>query len=342
MAEYVYSRFSNPNIKTLNKRVATLESAEMALSTASGMSALLSVVMGVCKAGDSILCGGNVFGATVQLLSNTVRKFGVRVDYVFGGIDDWRQAMRPETTLLIVETPSNPMIEITDLAALADIAHQNDALLAVDNCFCPWGQRPLAWGCDLVIHSATKYLDGQGRVLGGAIAGSEKLLGERIYPFLRSGGPAISPFSAWTISRGMETLGLRMRAHCESALTLASWLETQPQVTRVLYTGLPSHPAQTLALQQQNGLGGGVITLQIKGGRDETWRFINALSCFSITANFGDVKSTVTHPASTTHSRAPEYARLRMGLTENWVRLSIGLEYVEDLREGLAQGLAAI
>lgn len=342
VAEYVYSRFSNPNLKTLNTRLAALEEAPVALSTASGMAAILSTVMGLCKSGDSILCGGNVFGPTIVLLSDFIGKFGVDVRFVIGGVEAWRQAMRSNTKLLILETPSNPMLEIADLAALADLAHQGGALLAVDNCFCPSGQRPLRWGADLVIHSATKYLDGQGRVLGGAIAGNEELVNGRIYPFLRCGGPALSPFSAWVIARGLETLSLRMRGHCESAQTLAQWLEEQPQVEKVLYTGLESYPARELAMRQQDGMGGGVITLLLRGGRHEAWRFIDALSCFSITANFGDTKSTVTHPFSTTHSRISVERRQAMGLGENVVRLSVGLEDVEDLREDLAQALAGI
>ena len=341
-AEYVYSRFSNPNIKTLNRRVAALEGAESALSFSSGMAAILATVMGACKAGDSVLCGGNVFGATVSLLSNFIAKFNVRVDYVLGGTDEWQKAMRPETRLLILETPSNPLLDIADIAAIADIARRGDALLAVDNCFCPWAQRPLDWGADLVIHSATKYLDGQGRVLGGALAGGEEFLQEKIYPFLRSGGCALSPFSAWTIARGLETLPLRMPAHCKTAASLASWLETQSQVEKVLYTGLPSHPNHALAMRQQNNIGGGIVSLLLKGGRAEAWRFINALSPFSITANFGDAKSTVAHPATTTHARLSPEHRAAAGIGENLVRLSAGLEDENDLKEALTRALAAI
>ena len=342
MSEYIYSRFSNPNIKTLSNRIAILEQAPAALTTASGMAAILSLIMGVCKSGDKILCSANVFGATVQLLSNFIAKFGVDVQYVYGDIDKWRQMMCPQTALLLIETPSNPTLEILDMASLAELARKHNAILAVDNCFCPGAQLPLQWGADVVIHSATKYLDGQGRVLGGAIAGSETLLHERIYPFLRCAGPSLSPFSAWVISRGMETLSVRLRAHCESALSLASWLEAQPQISQVLYTGLPSHPAHELAMRQQNNMGGGIIAIKLNGGRDEAWRFINALSCFSITANFGDVRSTITHPATTTHSRVSEEHRAACGIGDNLVRLSIGLEDVEDLREDLTIALASI
>ena len=341
VAEYVYSRFSNPNVKTLNTRIAALEGAPAALSVSSGMSAILSIIMGVCESGSRIVCGGDVFGATVQLLSKSVSKFGVQVDYVFGGEDSWEKALQEPAALLILETPSNPVLGIVDIGKIAELAHKQGALLAVDNCFCPFGQKPLSLGADIVIHSATKYLDGQGRVLGGAIAGSEELLYEKIYPFLRSGGPALSPFNAWMISRGMETLPVRMRAHCESAAILAEWLMTQSQVEKVLYAGLPSHPGHELAMRQQNGLGGGMITILLRGGRKEAWRFIDALSMFSITANFGDVKSTVTHPATTTHSRLSDEHRRAVGIGENLVRLSVGLEDVEDLREDLARALAA-
>lgn len=342
MSEYVYSRFSNPNIKTLGARVAALEGAPAALCTASGMSAVLSSVMGLCKAGDTVLCGGEVFGATASLLSGFISKFGVNIKYVFGGADEWRKAAKEGASFFLLETPSNPMLGILDVAKIAEIAREKNAVLAVDNCFCPAGQKPLSLGADLVVHSATKYLDGQGRVLGGAVAGSEELVCERISPFLRAGGPALSPFNAWLVSRGMETLPQRMRAHCEAAMDLAEWLQTRPRLKKVMYTGLPSHPGNGLAMRQQSGMGGGIITLKLEGGRAEAWRFINGLKIFSITANFGDVKSTATHPETTTHSRVSEEHRARIGLTEDIVRLSVGLEDVEDLREDLEQALAAV
>ena len=341
-AEYVYSRFSNPNIKTLRARIAALEGAPAALCTASGMSAVLSSVMGLCKAGDTVLCGGEVFGATAQLLSNFIAKFGVRIKYIFGGADEWQKAAKDGAAFFLLETPSNPMLGVLDIAKIAEIARQQKALLAVDNCFCPFGQKPLALGADLVIHSATKYLDGQGRVMGGAVAGPEELINERIYPFLRAGGPSLSPFNAWLISRGMETLPLRIKAHCESAAALAKWLAARPQLEKVLYTGLPAHPGYELAMKQQSGMGGGIITLKLKGGRAAAWRFIDGLKLFSITANFGDAKSTATHPETTTHSRVLEEHRRRIGLTEDIVRLSIGLEDVEDLREDLEMALAGM
>ena len=341
-AEYVYSRFSNPNIKTLQERIAALEGAPAALCTASGMSAILAAIFGTCRAGDAIVCGGEVFGATVQLLSNFISKFGIEIRYVFGGADEWRKAADAKASLFILETPANPTLTVSDIAAIADIAHSHNALLAVDNCFCPFGQKPLLFGADLVLHSATKYLDGQGRVLGGAIAGDEELLREKVHPFLRCGGPALSPFSAWIVSRGMETLPLRMRAHCESAKTIAEWLQSQNKVKKVLHTGLSSHADHALAMRQQDGMGGGIVSLLLQGGREEAWRFIDSLRLFSITANFGDAKSTVTHPMTTTHSRVPAEHRARCGIAENLVRLSIGLEDVGDLREDLERALAAV
>lgn len=341
-ADYIYSRFSNPNIKTLCERMAALEEAPTALATASGMAAILATVLSVCKNGSHLLCGGEVFGSTIQLLSNHLVKFGVQVDYIFGDVGEWKTAMQKNTALLILETPSNPMLTISDIAQIAEIAHGGGALLAVDNCFCPFGQKPLTLGADLVIHSATKYLDGQGRVLGGMIVGAEELLYERIYPFLRCGGPALSPFNAWTISRGLETLPYRMRAHCQAASTLAHWLQTQPRIKKVLYAGLESHVGHELAMKQQSGLGGGIISILLEGGRAQAWRFINALTLFSITANFGDVKSTVTHPATTTHAKISAAHRAAAAIGDNLVRLSIGLEDIEDLQEDITRALAAV
>ena len=343
MADYVYSRFSNPTVKTLTHRAAVLEGAEMALATASGMSAILSLMMGVCKSGDHILCGASAFGATLQLLSEFFPKFGVQVQLLPGtNPAKWQRAMRDNTALLIVESPSNPTLEVADIAALATIAHKSGALLAVDNCFCPFAQQPLSLGADIVLHSATKYLDGQGRILGGIIAGNENLLRERIFPFLRCGGPAISPFNAWVAAKGLETLPLRMRAHSESALTIAKWLHKQKPVERVLHTGLDSHPGYALAMRQQSGLGGGIISFYAKGGKEAAWRFIDNLRLFSITANFGDAKSTVSHPATTTHAKVEESLREKLGIRDNLVRLSIGLEDANDLQTDLATALTKI
>lgn len=343
MAEYVYSRFANPTIKTLTTRAAKMEGAQTALATASGMSAILSLVMGVCKSGDHVLCGASAFGATLQLLGGVFPKFGVDVDLVPGvNAGEWRKKIKPNTALLIAESPTNPALEIADIAALSDIAHKQGALLAVDNCFCPSAQKPLTLGADVVLHSATKYLDGQGRVLGGIIAGGEELLREKIFPFLRCGGPAISPFNAWVAAKGLETLPLRMRAHSDSALKIAQWLSEQKQTEKVLHTALPSHPNHALAMRQQNGIGGGIITICLHGGKDAAWKFIDALELFSITANFGDAKSTITHPSTTTHSKVAPELRERLGITDNMVRLSIGLEDPQDLQADITAALNKI
>ena len=341
--DYVYSRFSNPTVDVLNRRVAALEGAEFALSTATGMGAILALCMGFLQAGSRVVSSAHVFGATVQLLSNFIRKFGVEVDFVTrSDTDTWREALSRPADLVLVETPSNPLLEILDLAALAELSHKAGAVFAVDNCYCPWAQRPIEWGADIVVHSGTKYLDGQGRVMSGTLAGPKAVLMERIYPFLRSGGPSPSPFNAWVVAAGLETLPLRYPAHCRTALQLAQFLQGQPGIERVLYTGLSEHPQHKLAMRQQNGHGGGIVSLFIEGGRDAAWRFIDALRVFSITANFGDAKSTVTHPASTTHLRVPEEMRRTLGITDGLVRLSAGLEDADDLIEDIERGLAAL
>lgn len=341
-ADYIYSRFSNPTVAMLNQRIALVEGAEAALSTASGMAAILAAVMGVCRQGDRVLCGANVFGATVSLLSAHLGKFGVETRYVAGGgLDSWRQAAAGGAALMLLETPSNPMQQVADIAGLAQIAKDAGALLVVDNCFCAGSQQPLKHGADLVMHSATKYMDGQGRVLGGCLAGSQALLMEKIFPFLRAAGPALSPFSAWVLAKSLETLPLRMRAHSAAALAVAQWLQEQPQVRQVLHTALPSHPQHALAMRQQGGLGSGLVTFCIKGGKAAAWRFVDALRMFSITANFGDTKSIVTHPASTTHQRLTAEERERVGLTDEVIRLSIGLESADELIADIGQALAA-
>ncbi|MCH9704717.1 MAG: O-succinylhomoserine sulfhydrylase [Proteobacteria bacterium] len=344
-ADYIYSRFSNPTTAMFNQRMALLEGAEAALATASGMAAITAVVMALCQAGDRVLCSRNVFGATIQLLSGHLAKFDIQVEYVNGNrLDRWRQAAMNskagKVALMIVETPSNPMQEVMDLAGLAQIAKESGALLVVDNCFCAGCQQPLRFGADLVVHSATKYPDGQGRVLGGSIVGSNQLLMEKLYPFLRASGPALSPFNAWVISKSLETLPLRIKAHSATALQIAQWLEQQPAITKVWHTALPSHPAHTLAMQQQAGLGGGLITCCLSGGKEAAWRFMDALRLFSITANFGDAKSIVAHPASTTHSRLTAAEQAEIGLDDSIVRLSIGLEAAEDLQADIEQALA--
>ena len=341
--DYVYSRFSNPTVDALNRRVAALEGAEFALSTASGMGAILALGMGFLKAGGRAVCSAHVFGATVQLMTNYFRKFGVEVEFVSSGrVDDWRAALSRPADLVLAETPSNPMLEVLDLSALAEMSRKAGAVFAVDNCFCPWAQRPLEWGADVVVHSGTKYLDGQGRVLCGALAGGEELLMERVYPFLRSGGPSPSPFNAWVVAKGMETLPLRIPAHCERGLRLAKFLRGKAGVARVLHAGLESHSQFDLAMRQQNGFGGGIVSFFVEGGRAAAWRFADALRIFSITANFGDAKSTITHPFSTTHSRVPEEMRRALGVTDGLLRVSAGLEDAEDLTEDLARGLRAL
>ena len=300
----IYSRFTNPTVAVLEKRLAALEGAECCIATGSGMSAILSCAMGLLKAGDHIVCSASVFGATITLLGTVMKRFGVETTFVSGSdVARWQAAVQPATRMLFVETPSNPLMEIYDIAALAEVAKKAGALLVVDNVFCtPVLQRPLALGADIVIHSATKYLDGQGRVLGGAVLGRREVVFEPVFGFLRSAGPALSPFNAWVILKGLETLRIRVEAQCANALELARWLERQPRVERVYFPGLPSHPQYELASRQQKAPGA-VVSFDVKGGRDAAWRVIDETRLMSITANLGDTKSTITHPASTTHGR---------------------------------------
>jgi O-succinylhomoserine sulfhydrylase len=338
---FVYSRFTNPTVTMLQERLAALEGAEACLATASGMSAILSTVMSLLKSGDHVVCSSAVFGATVQLLGNYFGRLGIQTTFVSPTrVDEWRAAVRPSTRLFFLETPSNPMTEISDIPALAEVAKKAGALLAVDNVFCtPILQRPLELGADLVIHSATKHLDGQGRVLGGAILGSSKVVMEHIFPFLRTAGPSLSPFNGWVILKGLETLDLRMRAHCVAALEMARWLERQPAVARVHYPWLESHPQHALAKRQQKA-GGAVLSFELKGGRDAAFRLINGTRLISITANLGDVKTTITHPATTTHGRISPEARAAAGITDGLVRVAVGLEAVSDLQGDLERGLS--
>lgn len=338
----VYSRFTNPTVRCFEQRLAAMEGAEACVATASGMAAILSTCMALLRAGDHVVCSDSVFGSTVSLLNRYMAKFGVEVSYVRpDDLDGWRQALRPNTRLLLLETPSNPLSVLVDIAALAQIARQHGAWLAVDNCLCtPALQRPLALGADLVIHSATKYLDGQGRCLGGAVLGSEALIAE-VLGFLRTAGPSMSPFNAWVFLKGLETLPLRMHAHSQAALSLAQWLQEQPGVTRVHYAGLPSHPQHELARRQQDAFGG-ILSFEVEGGREGAWACIDAVQLMSITANLGDVKTTITHPASTTHSRISAEDRARAGIEEGLLRISVGLEHLDDLRADLQRGLAAV
>ena len=338
----VYSRYTNPTVDMLQERLAALEDAECCVATASGMSAILATVMCFCRSGDHVLASRGLFGATVQLFNNWLPRFGIDTTFVSPvDVSDWERHVRPNTKLLFLETPSNPLTQITDVAALSALAHRSGALLAVDNCFCtPALQRPIALGADIVIHSATKYLDGQGRVLGGAVLGRRALIAEPLTTFLRNAGPTLSPFNAWVILKGLETLKLRMTAHSANALLLAQWLERHPRIERVLYPGLSSHPQHELARRQQSS-GGGIVSFVVKGEREAAWRVIDATKVISITANLGDTKTTITHPASTTHGRLQPAVREKAGIGEGLLRVAVGLEAVEDIRADLERGLDA-
>ena len=339
----IYSRFTNPTVRTFEQRLASLEGGERCVATSSGMSAILTTCLGLLKSGDHIVASRSIFGPTVILFNTVLARLGIETSFVpLTDLDAWQAALRPNTRLLFVETPSNPLTEIADIAALAKIAHKNDSLLVVDNCFCtPALQLPLALGADIVVHSASKYIDGQGRAVGGAIVGSDKLVGGDIYVFLRTAGPSMSPFNAWIYLKGLETLRLRMEAHSRSAFQLATWLEQQPAVKRVHYPALPSHPQHALAMQQQ-AAGGGVLSFELAGGKAAAWKLIDATQIISITATFGDTKSTITHPATTTHWRLTPEARAASGISDGLVRIGVGLEDVEDLKADLQAGLALI
>jgi O-succinylhomoserine sulfhydrylase len=336
----IYSRFTNPTVSAFQERLAALEGAEACVATASGMSAILATAMAVLKAGDHVLCSASVFGSTVQLFSNIMGKFGVETTFVAGAsVAAWEEALRKNTKLMFLETPSNPLTEIADIATIAAVSRRAGALLAVDNCFCtPALQLPLQLGADLVIHSATKYLDGQGRVLGGAVLGARGPAMDGIYAFLRTAGPSLSPFNAWVLLKGLETLRLRMDAQSQAALQLAQWLEAHPGVERVYYPGLPSHPQHELAKKQQR-LGGAVVSFEVKGGRAAAWRVVDATRMISITANLGDTKTTITHPATTTHGRISAEARKAAGISEGLLRVAVGLEALSDIQADLERGL---
>ncbi|HLV77130.1 MAG TPA: O-succinylhomoserine sulfhydrylase [Marinobacter sp.] len=338
----IYSRFTNPTVQAFEGRIAAMEGGERAVATASGMAAILSTCMALLSAGDHVVCSRGVFGTTNVLFQKYMARFGVETSLVsLTDLDEWRAAIRPETRMLFIETPSNPLCDVADLAALAELARASDALLVVDNCFCtPVLQRPLELGADLVIHSATKYLDGQGRCVGGVVVGPARYLDE-VYGFIRSAGPTMSPFNAWVFQKGLETLPIRMRAHCSNALELARWLEQQPAVEQVFYAGLESHPQHELARRQQDGFGG-VVSFRLKGGRKEAWNFIDATRMISITANLGDVKTTITHPATTTHGRLSPEDKASAGITENLLRLSVGIEAIDDLKTDLDRGFQAL
>jgi len=337
----IYSRFTNPTVTMFQDKLAALEGAEQCVATSSGMSAILACVMGLCNSGDHIVASRSIFGTSVQLFSNILKRWGLEVTFVsLTDVKEWQGAMTPKTKLFFVETPSNPLTEVADISVLAKVAHDAGALLVVDNCFCtPAIQRPLQLGADIIIHSATKYIDGQGRCLGGAVLGA-KVLMEPVYAFLRTAGVTMSAFNAWVFLKGLETLFVRMEAHAKNALALATWLEAQPQVARVFYPGLQSHPQHALAMKQQLS-GGGIVSFEVKPKQGQTaqesaWALIDSTKLISITANLGDAKSTITHPATTTHSRVTVEARAAAGITDGLVRIAVGLEHVEDLKADLA------
>ena len=336
----IYSRFTNPTVNAFQERLAYMEGGERCLAFASGMAAIFAVGMGLLKAGDHVVCSRGVFGNTVLLFQNYFGKFGVETEFV--DLTDnaaWEAAIKPNTRFLFLETPSNPLIEIADIQLLANIAHKHGCLLIVDNCFCtPVLQKPFALGADIVIHSATKYIDGHGRCVGGAVIASNEIIEKSIYPYLRTGGATMSPFNAWVFLSGLETLALRMKAHCDNALAFANWLAQQSGVSKVYYPGLPMHPQYELALSQQSHFGG-VVSFEVEGGKEHAWKVIDATEMVSITANLGDVKTTITHPATTTHGRLTPEARAQAGIKDSLVRVSVGLENLEDIKKDIARGL---
>lgn len=336
----IYSRFTNPTVRTFEQRLAALEGGESCVATASGMSAILATCLSLLQVGDHIVSSRAIFGSTTMLFNKYLARTGIQTTYVpQTDLTAWEQAIRPETRMLFLETPSNPLTEVADLRALAELAHAHDCLLVVDNCFCtPALQRPLELGADIVVHSATKYIDGQGRCVGGAVVGDAQRVGEDVFGFLRTAGPTMSPFNAWVFLKGLETLSLRMEAHCNRALELARWLEEQPCVRRVHYPGLASHPQHQLAARQQRAFGG-IVAFEVEGGREAAWRVIDATEILSITANLGDAKSTITHPGTTTHGRLTDEQRQEAGIGDGLIRVSVGLESVDDIKADLARGL---
>jgi O-succinylhomoserine sulfhydrylase len=353
---FIYSRFTNPTVTMFERRLAALEGSEACIATSSGMAAILLTAMAVLKAGDHVICSRSVFGSTISLLGREFGKFGVETTFVSQtDVGEWQRAVRPTTKLLFAESPTNPLTEVCDIRALAEVAHGAKALLAVDNCFCtPALQKPIDYGADLIIHSGTKYLDGQGRVLAGAVCGKEQLINDQFVPVMRSAGMTLAAFNAWVVLKGLETLSIRMQAQSERALQLATWLEQQPQIERVFYPGLKSHPQHELAMAQQSGRGGAVLSFAVKAsasGAGETdaeaarraaFQVIDSTRVCSITANLGDTKTTITHPASTSHGRLTEVQRQAAGITQGLVRLSVGLDDVEDLKDDLLRGLNSL
>lgn len=343
---FVYSRFSNPTVTMMERRLAAMEGTEACIASSSGMSAILLLCLGLLKAGDHVICSQSVFGSTIKLLGGELARFGVETSFVSQtDVAAWQAAVRPTTRLLFAETPSNPLTEVCDIAALADVAHRAGALLAVDNCFCsPALQQPAKLGADLIVHSGTKYLDGQGRVLAGAVCGPAHIVNDKLVPLMRSAGMSLSPFNAWVVLKGLETLAIRMAAQSERALGLARWFEAHPAVQRVYHPGLPSHPQHALAMAQQNGCGGAVVSFIVKGegaelARRNAFHVIDSTRICSITANLGDTKTTITHPASTSHGRLTEAQRLAAGITQGMIRVAAGLDDLDDLKADLARGL---
>jgi len=338
----VYSRYTNPTVRSFEERLAAMEEGEQCVATASGMAAALSVIMALLKSGDHIVCSQDVFGSTRVMMNKYIVKFGVDVTYVpLSDLAAWADAIQPNTKMIFCETPSNPLSEVADLEALAALSKKADALFVVDNCFCtPILQKPLNWGADIVLHSATKYLDGQGRCLGGAVVGSAALMDE-VVGFLRAAGPSMSPFNAWVFLKGLETLRIRMQAHCANAAELAVWLNAHPKVTKVYYAGLEDHPGHALAKKQQSSFGG-VVSFCVKGGREEAWRVIDSTKMLSLTANLGDAKTTIVHPATTTHSRLTDADREAAGISQSLIRIAVGLEDIIDIKADLELGLGAL
>jgi len=339
----IYSRFTNPTVRVFEERLAALEGGERGVATASGMSAILSTCLALLKSGDHIVASRSIFGTTVMMFNNYLAKLGIETTFVdLPDLKQWEQAIKPSTKLLFLETPSNPLTVLVDIKALSTIAKKNDCLLVVDNCFCtPALQRPLSLGADIVIHSATKFLDGQGRCVGGAVIGSEELVGKEVYGVVRTCGPSMSPFNAWVFAKGLETLRIRMEAHSKNANALAHWLEQQPQIEKVYYPGLSSHPQHELAKQQQSDFGG-VLSFEVAGGKDAAWKVVDSTRLLSITANLGDTKSTITHPATTTHGRLTPEAREEAGIKDNLLRVAVGLESINDIKKDLLRGLETL
>jgi O-succinylhomoserine sulfhydrylase len=346
---YIYSRFTNPTVASMERRLAALEGTEAAIATSSGMAAILLLCMGLLKSGDHVVCSQSVFGSTIKLIGTEFGKFGVESTFVSQtDVAEWKAAIKPNTKLLFAETPTNPLTDVCDIAALAQVAHEAGALLAVDNCFCsPALQQPVKFGADIIIHSGTKYLDGQGRVIAGAICAPKKMIDEKFIPVMRSAGMSLSAFNAWVVLKGMETLGIRMEAQSARALQLAQWLEAHPSVARVYYPGLKSHPQHELAMRQQSGLGGAVVSFDVKAdspeqARARAFHVIDSTELLSVTANLGDVKTIITHPASTSHGRLTDAQRAAAGIGQGLIRVAVGLEHLGDVKADLARGLESL